>query len=308
MWLINGLLALCGFGLAGGVLLAALAQSEPLALVMGLPIAFLAGLGTYWFVWRPLWRFNCYYQRFTSAGRLNPEPGDATEADEDNTEDVITEPILPGSRQFDEAVQSCTSAIGGQFALRQCRQQEFRRLSNQLRFAVEPQVQGQVELSHGYEVQSENLVLQYGIVTYNAMIREGRRASRSVGVGHLIILALNCDLGRLWIRREGLMDKLGEFVFSQDIDFEQHPRFSSRYLLHADDCDRLERHVPAEFWQAVGEHRRLVCVGRESTLVIGKDGRIDADDAVELVSLGFQVMRSFGLPVGGRGTPDSPRS
>jgi hypothetical protein len=105
---------------------------------------------------------------------------------------------------------------------------------------------------------------------------------------------LDVDLGRVWIRPEGLMDKLGEFIFSRDIDFAEHPRFSRRYLLHAECAETLERQVPDEFWQAFGEHTRLVATGRGSSLLVGKDGGIDPDEAAELVALGFRLLRALG--------------
>jgi hypothetical protein len=311
MWVVGGPCALIGFGVAAGLLVMAVnsAAREPAFLLIGIPASFVTLLVTYWFVWRPMWRFHCYYNRFTSEGRFIPDAANSSDAlEESSTSEPLAEPMYPGSRQYDKAIEACTSAIGSQFAIRQARQQDFRQAARQLHFAVDPKEEGQVDLERAYEVRSDELVLHYGIVKYNTKVRDGRRVSHSVSVGHVIILSLGCDLGRVWIRSEGLVDKLGEFVFSRDIDFSEHPRFSSRYLLHADDAEQLERSVPSDFWQALGEHRRLVCVGRESTLVIGKDGRIGRDDALDIVTLGFRLMRSFGLPARGRGTPDSRRS
>jgi hypothetical protein len=73
-------------------------------------------------------------------------------------------------------------------------------------------------------------------------------------------------------------------------------------LLHADDQDRLEKSIPSDFWRAFGEHRRLVAVGRDSTLIIGKDGRIYADEAGDLVGLGFDLLRLFRSPAERGGT------
>ncbi|HEX5104373.1 MAG TPA: hypothetical protein VFV87_11210 [Pirellulaceae bacterium] len=189
------------------------------------------------------------------------------------------------------------SAIGRDHIVRPGRKSDVRRVAQALQKAVEPTEKGQIELIDAYEVRSEKLSLDYGVVSYNEVVRSGRSVSHSVGVGHLIVLALPCDLGRIWIRPEGLLDKLSEFVVSGDIDFAEHPRFSSRYLLHADDPELLNRRVSAAFWQAFGEQRRLVAVGRGATLVIGKDGGLHSDDAADLVALGFRLLRAFGSPV-----------
>ena len=296
LWLLHAPLIL--MGVIGTVALTvggvALLFSDLATSLGALAGAGLAALATYWFAVRPLWRFHRYCQAFGPGGKLSSQFQD----DEDQTgaapSNNLKLDLFPGTPQFRAAVEECVAAIDREHQIRRASQGEFRSAAALLHQIVEPAEQGQVDLKEAYQVRADGLELVYGIVTYEDAIREGRRLSQITGVGQVVFLELPVDLRRVWIRPEGLMDKLGEFVFSRDIDFSEHPRFSRRYLLHSECRDTLERQVPDEFWQAFGEHVRLVAVGKGSSLIVGCEGGIDPDDAAALAALGFRLLRAFG--------------
>lgn len=297
VWLVGGSVALGGY--IGAICVAVTSviavPNEGLWALFGLPVAAILALATFAFLWLPLWRFHRYYLAWDLKGKLSAAYQALPENDSESTDDgAFAYPLTPGTPQFAEVVRLSVAAIDRDHRVRRTPQSEFRRAAALLHDVVQPAEHGQIDLVEAFEVRGVDRALIYGIVSYNEMVRDGKRVSRTTGVGQVIFLSLGADLGRIWIRPEGLMDKLGEFVFSRDIDFVEHPRFSRRYLLHAECPDTLERQVPDEFWQAFGEHIRLVAVGKGSTLIVGCEGGIIPEDAAALTALGFRLLRVFG--------------
>lgn len=106
-------------------------------------------------------------------------------------------------------------------------------------------------------------------------------------------MALDCDLGRLWIRPETLSDKLAEWIIDEDLDFAEHPQFSRRYLCRSDHPDRVTLQVPQRVWESIGKRDDILVLSRGSHVIAGKGEYLKPEDALDLVDLAVEIMEAF---------------
>jgi hypothetical protein len=110
----------------------------------------------------------------------------------------------------------------------------------------------------------------------------------AIGVGEprqLIRADLGKDLGRVFMRRESLGDKISEVYNEIEVDFTDHPVFSDRYYVLADDEARFRAGVNGMVLEAIGAVDDLVVEINGSTLTAFCETGITDEGALELARL-----------------------
>jgi len=92
---------------------------------------------------------------------------------------------------------------------------------------------------------SQLLNVQLHVFDYRYVIQAG-----NTPVKHLqtvfFIKAKDLDLPELYLKPEHFFNKIASFFGMDDIDFEEYPEFSDRYLLKGDDEDRIRSRMTRE--------------------------------------------------------------
>jgi hypothetical protein len=102
---------------------------------------------------------------------------------------------------------------------------------------------------------------------------------------HLVRTDLGADMGRVFMRRESLGDKISESYNQIEVDFEAHPQFSDRYYVLAEDEDRFRANITAALLDAIGSIEGLLVEIDDSTMTATFERPVTPRDAVALARL-----------------------
>ena len=104
------------------------------------------------------------------------------------------------------------------------------------------------------------------------------------------------DLPRFELRPENLLHKLGQTMGMRDIDFEDFPVFSSKYLLRGDDEARIRQRVRIEVSEHLDAHGGWSIEGGEGWIIFYRaNQRVPAADLGAFFDDAWDVYLRFGL-------------
>jgi hypothetical protein len=87
------------------------------------------------------------------------------------------------------------------------------------------------------------------------------------------------------MRPEGMWDKVGGIFGMQDIDFDEHPDFSSKFVLKGENEEQVRSYMDQELLDFFTEHPYLCCEGRPGAFLYYRRYKRVAPDA--------QLLQSF---------------
>ncbi|GEM_PF-1972763 len=111
----------------------------------------------------------------------------------------------------------------------------------------------------------------------------------------LIFMDLPVSVGRVLIRPETLGDKVSDWFTKRSLNLRDHPEFSRRYYVLAEDDERARRGLNTRFLETVCKVDRLVVEIDDTTLAAMKLRPLPADNHSTLVPLAFAMRRSWSL-------------
>lgn len=118
---------------------------------------------------------------------------------------------------------------------------------------------------------------------------------RTSALHELILMDIPVSVGRVLIRPETLGDKVSEWFAQRTLDLRDHPRFSSRYYVLAEDDERARRGLNTRFLETICQVDRLVVEIDDHTLAAMKLRPLAQDNHSSLVPLAFAMQRAWYL-------------
>jgi hypothetical protein len=92
---------------------------------------------------------------------------------------------------------------------------------------------------------------------------------------------------------ENFLHKIGSLFGFQDIDFDSHPRFSSRYLLRGSDEEAIRTLFKPKVLDWFEEHGGLTIEAKRDLVVFYKSPRISPTQIRNFMAEGFEVLKVF---------------
>ncbi len=101
------------------------------------------------------------------------------------------------------------------------------------------------------------------------------------------------DFPQFSVAVENLFHKIGSVFGVQDIDFESHPAFSSRYLLRGPDENAIRQLFQPPVLEWFEQHPGLTVEGLADVIVLAKRPRYAPNKIRDLMSEGFDMIKTL---------------
>ncbi|MBX7127328.1 MAG: hypothetical protein K1X47_16660 [Cyclobacteriaceae bacterium] len=95
------------------------------------------------------------------------------------------------------------------------------------------------------------LMLLEKLQTIVVQRRNGRHEQEVEEMEPVLVFSLPHDMGRAFIRRESMADKLTDLITQIDIDFEQYPQFSRNYHVVGEQPELVRKFMPTRLMEAL---------------------------------------------------------
>jgi len=187
------------------------------------------------------------------------------------------------------------------------RTEEFQAVANDLGFEFVPkgdpnllQSMGRFRLfSQGHSKQIKNLLrskteeLKVAIFDYKFTTGSGKNShtwSQSV----ISFCFPGAPLPKFLMRPEGFWDKIGSWMGFQDIDFDDHPEFSSNYVLRGDNEQAVRQLFTSAILDYFTENKKLCTEGCGQTLLFYRSQvRVKPQEVRKFLEEGWRVLALF---------------
>jgi hypothetical protein len=139
---------------------------------------------------------------------------------------------------------------------------------------------------HSFEL----CLIQYETVYYTASNYGGHEHTDShiYFFGHL---DLKNDFGVGLMQPETIADKVSELFNPIEIDFETHPKFSSRYYVLAEDREHFSNAIPADLLDYLQDIKGLQIEFRNRKCLFRLPKAVDRNECLELCNIGLTLDR-----------------
>lgn len=122
------------------------------------------------------------------------------------------------------------------------------------------------------------------------------RQKRSVRVAEeieetepILIFSIPQDIGRAYIRRETLADKLADMFIKVDIDFNEYPNFSKNYYVIGEDPDRVKKYLPKELIEVLDKIEDMSIEINGNLALIRTEKNLTEEVLMLLIRVGYQM-------------------
>ena len=137
-----------------------------------------------------------------------------------------------------------------------------------------------------FKVVINGKVFYFGTLEVEYTGKESRYPSSVSEFQNFMIKRLDFDYGKIMIRPESIQDKVQEIFVKSEIDFPDHPGFSSRYYFVADDKGLARSFATDRRLSLIGMQRELF-VEINNNILLAKFARnVSYDDCLVLLELG----------------------
>ena len=137
-----------------------------------------------------------------------------------------------------------------------------------------------------FKVVINGKVFYFGTLEVEYTGKESRYPSSLREFQNFMIKRLDFDYGKIMIRPETIQDKVQEIFVKSEIDFPDHPGFSSRYYFVADDKGLARSFATDRRLSLIGMQRELI-VEINNNILLAKFARnVSYDDCLVLLELG----------------------
>ena len=143
-----------------------------------------------------------------------------------------------------------------------------------------------LDLYEWFKVEINGNVFYFGTLEVEYTWKESRYPSSEREFQNFIIKRLDFNYGKFMIRPETIQDKVQEIFVKSEIDFDDHPGFSSRYYFVAEDKG-LARSFASDRRISLIEMQRELYVEINNNMLLAKFARsVNYDDCLSLLELG----------------------
>jgi len=196
-----------------------------------------------------------------------------------------------------EQFELCITALWDDYKITKAEDSETSRISSLLQGCTLLKGWHAVTIAQVCILAQEKKKAEYVVVVMDTAVgRVGHRGmthTEHVSEAYqLFLVGLDSDLGHIVIRPETISDKIGELFGNVDIDFKDHPRFSTKYFALSEtpeDESKFRKHVKGRMLDVIAEYSDLRIEIMNKTMIVCTSKRINPSDAVNLANFVFKV-------------------
>ena len=137
-----------------------------------------------------------------------------------------------------------------------------------------------------FKVVINGQVFYFGTLEVEYTWKESRYPSSVREFQNFMIKRLDFDYGKIMIRPESIQDKVQEIFVKSEIDFPDHPGFSSRYYFVAEDKGLARSFATDRRLSLIGLQRELFVEVNNNILLAKFARNVNYDDCIALLELG----------------------
>jgi len=107
----------------------------------------------------------------------------------------------------------------------------------------------------------------------------------------ILIFSIPYNVGKAYIRKETLADKITDLILKQDIDFKEYPRFSRNYYLVAEHPQLIKDHLPKGLLKALELVKDLTVEINENWGMIRSEKNLTEDLLMHFIGIGQKIIK-----------------
>jgi hypothetical protein len=121
--------------------------------------------------------------------------------------------------------------------------------------------------------------------------RSGRRYKEIEEIEPILIFSVPNDIGRVFIKKETIADKVADMFNKIDIDFEEYPRFSKNYLVVGDQPDLVRQHLPKGLIESLDKVEDMTIEINGNWGLLRPEKNLTDNLLLLLISIGYKMTR-----------------
>jgi hypothetical protein len=138
------------------------------------------------------------------------------------------------------------------------------------------------------------LCLLVSVTRFKGVTYQGQHYDFDRRVVHHVTLAdLGVDFGHVFMRPEGIMDKIAELFGRREVDFSEHQVFSDLYYVVAEDEEKLRAAATKEFLNEIASYHALLVEIVGTRFSAARVRGINRDDALDITGVTFDVLKAL---------------
>jgi hypothetical protein len=121
--------------------------------------------------------------------------------------------------------------------------------------------------------------------------KTGRRQREIEEVEPILIFSIPTDIGRVFIKKETLADKVADLFNKIDIDFKAYPRFSKNYFVIGDKPDLVREHLPKGLIESLDNVEDMTIEINGNLGLLRPEKNLTENLLLLLISIGYKMTR-----------------
>lgn len=119
--------------------------------------------------------------------------------------------------------------------------------------------------------------------------RTGKQVQEMEEIEPILIFSVPNDMGRVYIKKETIGDKIADLFNKVDIDFEEYPRFSKNYIVIGDKPDLVREHLPKNLIESLEMSEDLTIEINGNWGLLRPEMNITEHLLLFLISIGYKM-------------------
>lgn len=128
---------------------------------------------------------------------------------------------------------------------------------------------------------------------HSTIIRQKRSGSYKEEIQEIepiLIVGLDHDVGKAFIRNETLADKFMDFFNKVDIDFDNYPNFSRNYLVVGENAGLLKKSLPTGLLESLEKTNEMIVEINGNQCLIRSEKNLSEKLLLQLLSIGNRII------------------
>jgi hypothetical protein len=121
--------------------------------------------------------------------------------------------------------------------------------------------------------------------------RSARIEKKIEEVEPILIFNVPHDMGKVYIRKETLADKIIDTLIKVDIDFHDYPEFSMNYYVVGDRPDHVKKYFPTRLMDAMSKITNMTVEINRNLGLLRTEKNLTEDVLLLLLNIGYKMTR-----------------
>ncbi len=121
--------------------------------------------------------------------------------------------------------------------------------------------------------------------------KTGSRQKEIEEVEPILIFSIPTDIGRVFIKKETIADKVADLFNKVDIDFTEYPRFSKNYYVVGEKPDLVREHLPRKLIESLNGVEDMTIEINGNWGLLRPERNLTESLLLLLISIGYKMTR-----------------